>query len=225
MIILIMAAFAILAFFANMTIKSSGVRYTVTLLMFAGLILSVTALVGNMHDHYGMEKVTTTSKKVIHSAGAGDQGFGVLLYQNVGTDGKENVYIYRKSATDKKTTVSKPDLKTSSSRTDISGNKAYQVTQTTRFVYKSNGFKFLFGIAGNDHELKHRHVTYQVPATWIAMTTAQAEALPGKLAPKSAADKAAAEQQKKQLSALTQVNPDKAATLQVEQIKKILQGN
>lgn len=225
MIILIMAVFAIVAFFANMTIKSSGVRYAITLLMFTGLIVSVVALVANMHNHYGMEKVTTTTKKAIYSAASSDQGFGMLLYQNVGTNGKENVYIYRQSATDKKTTISKPDLKTSSSRTNITGNQAYQVTKTTRFVYKSSGFKLLFGIANNNHELQHRHVNYQVPATWITMTTVQAKALPGKLAANATADKASAEQQKKQLAVLAQTDPDKAATIQVEQIKKILQGN
>ena len=63
MIILIMALFAILAFLASMTIKKSGIRYAVTLIMFAGLILSVIMVIANMHDHYGMTSVTTTTKK------------------------------------------------------------------------------------------------------------------------------------------------------------------
>ncbi len=63
MVILIMALFAILAFLASMTIKKSGIRYAVTLIMFAGLILSVIMVIANMHDHYGMTSVTTTTKK------------------------------------------------------------------------------------------------------------------------------------------------------------------
>lgn len=223
MIILIMALFAILAFWTNMTIKKSGMRYAVTLVMFAGLILSVIMIVANMHDHYGMTSVTTTTKKEIYSAGPNEQNFGMLLYQPVGTNGKENAYIYKAATQNKKTTVAKPDLNTTTRQVDISGNKAYKVTKTTRFVYKLNGFKVLFGIAGNDGQIKHRQVTYQVPSTWVALTTEQAKSLPGKLTPKNAAEKTMAAQQQKQLSDLEKSNPDQAARLTVNQVKKVLQ--
>ena len=65
MIILIMAIFAILAFWANMVMKRPILRYLVTIIMFAGLIASVVAIVANMHDHYGMKTETTTVKKEI----------------------------------------------------------------------------------------------------------------------------------------------------------------
>ncbi|WP_294973910.1 DUF4811 domain-containing protein [uncultured Leuconostoc sp.] len=222
MIILIMALFALFAFFANMTIKKAGIRYTVTLFMFAGLIVSVIAMIANMHDHYGMTSVTTTTKREIYSAGPSTQNFGMLLYQNVGTNGQENVYIYREAANDKKTTVSKPNLDTRSKRVNVSGNQAYRVASTTRYVYKSKVFNLLFGIADNDKQVKHRQITYQLPATWVALTTTQAQSLASKLAPKSAAERTIAEQQQKQLSDLAKVNPDKAATLEVNQIKSVL---
>ncbi|AFS41111.1 DUF4811 domain-containing protein [Leuconostoc gelidum] len=223
MIILIMALFAIAAFLASMTIKKSGIRYAVTLVMFAGLILSVIMVIANMHDHYGMTSVTTTTKKEIHSAGPTTQNFGMLLYQQIGTDGKENAYIYKTAAQDKKTTVAKPDLNMTTSHVNVSGNKAYKVTKTTRFVYKSNGFKLLFGVANNDGEIKHRQVIYQVPPTWVALTTEQAKSLASKLAPKSAAERTIAAQQQRQLSDLAKSNPDQAARLTVNQVKKVLQ--
>lgn len=223
MIILILALFAISAFFANMTIKNSGMRYTVTLVLLGGLIISVVALVANMHDYYGMKSVTTTTKKEIYSAGQSNQNFGMLLYQGVGTNGQENVYIYKTSKTDKKTTLAKPDLNTTSKKVDISGNKAYRVVKTTRYEYKNNGFKFLFGIAGNNKQLKHRRVTYQVPPTWVALTTKQAKSLASKLTPKTTAERVAAAAQQKQLADLAKVDPDKAATLEANQVKKVLQ--
>lgn len=222
MIILIMALFAAVAFFGNMMIKSSPLRYLVTVLMFAGLIASVVAIVANMHDHYGMETETTTQKTQIFSAGSEQQSFGVLLYQTVGTSGKENAYIYKQVNTDKKVTISKPDLNTTSERENISGNKAYRVVETTRYVYKSDWYRLFFGIADNNRELKSKHVIYQVPDTWVAMTTKQAKSLPSKLAPKNDDEKAVVAAQQQQLAALAKTDPDKAATLQVQQVKKIL---
>ena len=109
------------------------------------------------------------------------------------------------------------------SHVNVSGNKAYKVTKTTRFVYKSNGFKLLFGVANNDGEIKHRQVIYQVPPTWVALTTEQAKSLASKLAPKSAAERTIAAQQQRQLSDLAKSNPDQAARLTVNQVKKVLQ--
>lgn len=222
MIILIMAIFAILAFWANMVMKKPILRYLVTIIMFAGLVVSVTAIVANMHDHYGMKTETTTVKKEIYSAGPAEQTFGVLLYQGVGSDGKENAYIYKASATASRVTVSKPDLKTSSRQVSVSGNKAYRIVKTTRYVYKTDLYRLLFGIADNDHQLKNYHIVYQVPDTWVAMTPEQAKALPAKMTPKSAEEKAAMAMQQQQLAALAKTDPDKAASLQAQQVKKIL---
>ena len=44
MIIIILAVFAVLAFWANMTIKSTVTRYVTVTVMFIGLILSVIAI-------------------------------------------------------------------------------------------------------------------------------------------------------------------------------------
>lgn len=223
MIIIILALFAILAFWANMTIKTVVVRYVTTAVMFVGLILSVIAMVANMHQHFGMKSVVTTTKTAIYSAGSAQQNFGVLLYQGVGTAGKENVYIYKASPKAVHTTLAKPDLNTTSSRVAVDGNKAYKVVRTTRYVYRNNAYKFLFGLADNNYQLKQRHVTYQVPATWVAMTPEQAKSLSAKMAPKTPEAQAGAAAQQAQLAALAQADPDKAATLQVVQIKKVLE--
>lgn len=225
MIIIIMAVFAVLAFFANMMIKPKGLRLTVTVVMFAGLVLSVVGIVANMHDHYGMTEEKKIVKKEIHSAGPSEQGFGLLLYQGVGTNGTENVYIYKNTKDATKNTVAKPDLHTTSDRAAINGTKAYKVTTTTRYVYQSSGWKLLFGIVGNNNQLKHRHVVYQIPNTWVALTTEQAQSLQSKMAPKTDKEKMIAAEQQKQLAALAQKDPNKAAMMQVQQIKEIYNIN
>ncbi|MFT8673884.1 DUF4811 domain-containing protein [Leuconostoc mesenteroides] len=222
MIILIMAVFALLGFLANMMLENRAIRLLTALIMFIGLIISVIGIVANMHDHYGMKAVTTTKKRQIYTAGDANQGFGMLLYQGVGTNGKENVYIYKTSSDAKKTFVAKPDLKTTSRRESIAGNKAYKVTKTTRWVYKNNTYKLLFGIADNNKSLKHRRTIYQVPSTWIALTTTQAKSLSAKMTPKTDAEKAAAAEQQKQLAELAQKDPDKAAQTQVKAVKAAL---
>ncbi|MGO0155159.1 DUF4811 domain-containing protein [Leuconostoc mesenteroides] len=223
MIILIMAAFALLGFLANMILENRVIRILTTLIMFIGLIISVIGIVANIHDHYGMKTVTTTKKEQIYTAGDVNQGFGMLLYQGVGTNGKENVYIYKTSSSDaKKNFVAKPDLKTTSRRENIAGNKAYKVTKTTRWVYKNNTYKLLFGIADNNKSLKHRRTIYQVPSTWIALTTTQAKSLSDKMTPKTDVEKAAAAEQQKKLADLAQKDPDRAAQVQIEAVKAAL---
>lgn len=223
MIIIILAVFAVLAFWANMTIKSTVTRYVTVTVMFIGLTLSVIAIVANMHSHFGMKTVVTTTKTEIYSAGSPQQQFGVLLYQSVGTAGKENVYIYKASPDAKKTTLAKPDLKTTSQRVAVAGDKAYKIVQTTRYVYRNNTYKFLFGWADNNHQLKHKHVIYQVPATWIAMTPDQAKSLAAKMAPKTPEEQAGAAAKQAKLAALAKIDPDRAARAQVDQIKQVLQ--
>nr|MWN21778.1 DUF4811 domain-containing protein [Leuconostoc lactis] len=78
--------------------------------------------------------------------------------------GKENVYIYKASPDAKKTTLAKPDLKTTSQRVAVAGDKAYKIVQTTRYVYRNNTYKFLFGWADNNHHKSTvaRYVTVTV---------------------------------------------------------------
>ncbi|HCH60209.1 MAG TPA: DUF4811 domain-containing protein, partial [Leuconostoc lactis] len=137
--------------------------------------------------------------------------------------GKENVYIYKASPDAKKTTLAKPDLKTNSQRVAVAGDKAYKIVQTTRYVYRNNTYKFLFGWADNNHQLKHKHVIYQVPATWIAMTPDQAKSLAAKMAPKTPEEQAGAAAKQAELAALAKIDPDRAARAQVDQIKQVLQ--
>ena len=108
MIIVILAVFAVLAFWTNMTIKSTVLRYVTATLMFIGLTLSVVAIVANMHSHFGMKTVVTTTKTEIYSAGITATTIWGTFVSKCWDSGKENVYIYKRlHRMPKKTTLGK----------------------------------------------------------------------------------------------------------------------
>ena len=78
-----------------MMLENRVIRLLTALIMFIGLIISVIGIVANMHDHYGMKAVTTTKTANLYSEGDANQGFGMLLYQGVGTNGKK-MFIFIK---------------------------------------------------------------------------------------------------------------------------------
>ncbi|HEY4399470.1 MAG TPA: DUF4811 domain-containing protein [Lactobacillaceae bacterium] len=233
MIILFLVIFAVLAFLSAFLIQNTPLRLVATTIMFAGVIASVVGIVANSHDQFGMDKVTTTTKRQIYTAGTKDQGFGMLLYQNIGTDGKSKAYIYRAKADDKDVTVTPKlsktmtleqtleNVKVSSKQVATSGNKAYVTTKKTEYVYKADWAKFLFGIANNDHQVIKVVNTYAVPANWLALSTDQAATLKSKQADLKK-QAMANPQQAMALAQLQKTNPDKAAALQVQSIKKVL---
>ncbi|MDF7637532.1 DUF4811 domain-containing protein [Leuconostocaceae bacterium ESL0958] len=169
MIIFLIFIFLVLTFISWMLISKGSLRYPLTLIFAALTVVSIAGVIANMHEHYGMEVQTKTTKKEIYSA-QGQNNYGILSYQQIGTSGKEKVYVYRASADAQKPVTAKPDLQTSTKIENIDGNKAYQVTKAQRYVYKNNFYKFMFGIAGNNYDLKHRDVSYQLPANWLAMS-------------------------------------------------------
>ncbi|CAK8054344.1 DUF4811 domain-containing protein [Eupransor demetentiae] len=192
MIILLLLIFVIFAFYTILYLEKPLWRILGGVIGFAGIIASVALITANMHDHFGMKTETVTSKTQIYSAAstASSDDYGVLLYQPLGTNGKENVYIYRSQKNSLQPKPTEPDLKTTTKRQSISGEKAYLYTKTTRYVYKNGFWSFLFGWADNNKEIKTRTQTYQIPDNWIALSTAQAKQLQKKLKadPSSASD-------------------------------------
>ncbi|MFC4761254.1 DUF4811 domain-containing protein [Fructobacillus durionis] len=219
MIIILFILFVILAFLSLMLIKNRAVRVISTLVSFVLVALSIVLIVANAHDHYGMDVKAKTAKTQIYSAQ--DQNtYGVLAYQPVGTSGREKAFVYKAKADAKKTTVAKPDLKTSTQIQNVDGNQAFQVTTTKEYVYKNDFYKFLFGWAGNNHDVKSKVVTYQVPATWIALSAQDGAKLKAVLSAKvSDPDFISWMKQNKETAA---TDPDQAARDAVSYYKNIL---
>lgn len=208
MIIVLLILFVVLAFLSIMLIKDRKLRISATLLSFLAVAASLVLITGNAHDHWGMKVKTTTNKVQIYSA-QGQNTYGVLAYQAVGTSGREKAYVYKAAANSLKATVAKPDLKTSTAIEHIDGNQAFQVTKTKEYVYENGFYQFLFGWAGNNHDVKSKVVTYQVPGTWIALLAQDGVKLKAMLVAKMQdADFVSWIQQNKQEA---EENPDQAA--------------
>lgn len=99
MIIIIMFGAAVALFVSVMFINSRNRRIVWTVI-FGLLFVAATALMGlNYSRHFGMHQVTTTTSKTVYSA-AGK--LPLALYQPVGTNGQDNVLIYKTSQDQKK---------------------------------------------------------------------------------------------------------------------------
>ncbi|KRL03593.1 DUF4811 domain-containing protein [Liquorilactobacillus capillatus] len=176
MIVVTLIFGAIATFISFIYIEKIMPRLICTLI--AGIILlgSVWGVVSNYHGHFGMYKVTTATTQRVYSTDPTGKT-QMLLFQPIGTAGKENVYIYAKKAHAKKTSHTKADEYTNNKLTRTTNKKAYLKRTEVRWRYKSAAFKFWFGIAGNNNQLVKRTNRFYVPKTWFVLTVKQAKEL------------------------------------------------
>ncbi|GAB5054265.1 DUF4811 domain-containing protein [Pediococcus parvulus] len=176
MIIVAVVVLAIALFISMVSISKPFIRWTVSIVLAALLGLSLVLIVLNDSDHFGMEKVTTTKTTDLISVSPSKQ-LKMLLYQDVGTSSKNRVYIYKENASQKKPITTNPDPSKTSNKVKVISGTPRVVTKTTRWVYKSSGYKLWFGIAGNDHKLvKHRNAL-EINKDWLTLSSAQAKKL------------------------------------------------
>lgn len=171
LVILVISAIALLISFVYTSRNS--VRLPLTIVFGLLLVGSVVFISKNDNQHYGMVKTTTTKTSKLASVSENKQ-LNLLLYQSVGSADKHRVYVYKQTASQKKTQHTKADVKVTN-RVKTSQATPKLVTKTTRWTYKSNAMKFWFGIAGNDHELISTRNTFYVNADWAVLSSSQAK--------------------------------------------------
>lgn len=172
--ILILLIISALCFFLfnNVFLNNKMIHRIVTIVSFIVLVLSATLITLNFHNHYGMKKVTTTENSELTSS---SDNLGMLLYQPIGTSGKDNVVIYKTSDDQKKPTTTSTDENTN--HIINNAKEAKLVTKTTRYEYNSKWNKFWFDLAQKPTRIKTVNYFY-VPKDWLTLTTNQAKALP-----------------------------------------------
>lgn len=164
--------------FAAVTIgmRLSKVKYglvAVTLLMVLSALAMLTV---NDVSYWGMTKRTTTVDKPLSSA-ADIQGTETVLYQALG-NGQEKVFIYKTTDKQKKVTTTKADVSVTN-KVVRNTNILHPIlkTKTVRYVYKNDFYKFLFaGINGNNRYVKQTN-TFEVPTSWVILSTKQVKQL------------------------------------------------
>ncbi|ARQ92397.1 DUF4811 domain-containing protein [Levilactobacillus brevis] len=215
MIIVTLVICAILAFYFYVYLSNRVVANTLTILAVAGVVASIFFIVKNDHDHYGMHNVTETKTQRIYSASP-SKNLPMMLYQSIGTADKHRVYVYKTSASAKKTNHTRAKVTTSNTVKRTTGHNRIVTIKTYR-EYKNSTAKFWFGLADNGHQYVKEHNIIYINKNWTVLSAPQAKKLQKLASSKSyqAKQKAAATAYvKKAVMAAMMKNPSMTAAQQ-----------
>lgn len=176
MILILLVIGALCFFLAFMFTNRAATRALALLVSGVVLIGSIVLMVANYHEHYGMKKVTTTTTQKIYSA-SGSSSMNMALYKQVGTSGKNNVYIYDVKENQKAPSHTKADEYTTNHVNWTNKANATLTTKVTRWEYKSDFYSLLFKWSGMDGTMVKRVYTFNLPKTWVKLSTTQAAKL------------------------------------------------
>lgn len=174
MITIIMFLGAIAFFVSIMFAPNMRTRWIlglITGLIFVGSTVIITA---NFHDHWGMKRITTTKTQKIYSASSQMQ---LILYQPVGTSGKDNVYIYQTKPRQKTPQHTQANEFTTNRLVWTDSDQATLTVKETRWRFKNDFYKVLFAGSKMDGKLVSRTNTFRYPKTFVKISVKQAQAL------------------------------------------------
>lgn len=174
MITIIMFLGAIAFFAAIMFSPSNRTRWLLGMisgLIFVGSTLMITA---NFHEHWGMKQVTTTKTQKIYSTSSQMQ---LALYQQVGTSGKDNVYVYQTKPRQKTPQHTQANEFTTNRLVWTDSDQATLAFKETRWRFKNDFYKVLFAGSKMDGHLISRTNTFRYPKTFVKISVKQAQAL------------------------------------------------
>ena len=160
MITIIMFLGAIAFFAAIMFSPSNRTRWLLGMisgLIFVGSTLMITA---NFHEHWGMKQVTTTKTQKIYSTSSQMQ---LALYQQVGTSGKDNAYIYQTKPRQKTPQHTQANEFTTNRLVWTDSDQATLTVKETRWRFKNDFYKVLFAGSKMDGHLISRTNTFRYP--------------------------------------------------------------
>ncbi len=168
--VIILLIIACLALFASaMFIKQSGVRIVAVLVSVILLVGSTTLMVLNYHSHFGMKKVTMTTTKMVAPVA---KQLPIALYQPLGTDGKEEVLLYRNNPTGK-VQHTKADENITSKMKFANVQSPTMTVKKTRWQFKNNFYKTLFMWSGMNGTLAKQQTTITYPQEFVKVTPRQ----------------------------------------------------
>ena len=174
MITIIMFLGAIAFFAAIMFSPSNRTRWLLGMisgLIFVGSTLMITA---NFHEHWGMKQVTTTKTQKIYSTSSQMQ---LALYQQVGTSGKDNVYVYQTKPRQKTPQHTQANEFTTNRLVWTDSDQATLTFKETRWRFKNDFYKVLFAGSKMDGHLISRTNTFRYPKTFVKISVKQAQTL------------------------------------------------
>lgn len=221
MVIILTFLGAVCFFCSVMFINQKNLRRTLEIITGVIFVAATALMTMNYSHHFGMEKVTTTKVQRIFSAS--NSSMPLALYQPVGKNGQDDVYIYNTKARQKTANHTQANEYTSSNIKWVRNVEPRMVTKETRWQYKNNFYKFLYAWSGMDGTLVKRTNTLEYPRTYVKLTTKQA----GKLSKfaNSTAGKQAQKQAKQQgqvfVTSKVQAAMKKNPQMTAEQIQQV----
>lgn len=204
------AFFVSIMFAPNM--RTRWILGLITGLIFVGSTVIITA---NFHEHWGMKQVTTTKTQKIYSTSSQMQ---LALYQQVGTSGKDNVYVYQTKPRQKTPQHTQANEFTTNRLVWTDSDQATLTFKETRWRFKNDFYKVLFAGSKMDGHLISRTNTFRYPKTFVKISVKQAQALKSPTAQAQLKTQAAAYVTAK-IQAAKQQNPD----LTEAQLQKLTQ--
>ena len=184
MIIVILILAAILFIYFNV-IPGKGH----TIISWLSLIvtsLCILGIVAHDYNHWGMKTETQISKQSLVSSAT--PNLPLLLYQPLG-NGTEKVYLYKTNNEQKKPNAIKLDKVSTEIKHSAQANLQIE---TTRYVYRDDFSRIMFGIFAHNNELKQRKYIFTIPSSWKVISTKDMKKLQKQLEEKMQAQKAAA---------------------------------
>ncbi|EFR44860.1 DUF4811 domain-containing protein [Streptococcus pseudoporcinus] len=234
MILLIIIVATVLSFITWMYIPKQPIRYLLGTLSLLSLLASTLYLTDHFVNHRGMTVDTKVTKQEIYSAGDVKANFGLLITQKIGRQSNHHILIYRDHKADQKPRAHfvpnkkkiNEAIKISANYKQVGSDKAYLITTTKRYVWKTHFDKLMFGFGGENNELISQKAEAIIPKDyWLVLTPKQAQQLT-RLAPQLKADQEKALKANPQIAfkmhVLAKENPKALSKLQVEQLKKAL---
>jgi len=176
MIIVSIIICAVLSYYFAVFVNNKKVGYPLSFTFVALFILSLILLISNEYGHLGMKQTTKEATYQIQSV---QKKSNLLLKKELGSNGKEDVYIYRTPETvnAKKPQTTKVDVNVKNVVKTGNYSAATLTKKTTRWEYKNGFYAFLFGISKNNKEFVKQHNTFKVGNDWLVLTTTQASQL------------------------------------------------
>ncbi|APX71246.1 DUF4811 domain-containing protein [Companilactobacillus allii] len=175
MIIVLILLSVVLAFYFAVFIQNKKVGYSLMAVSIVVFLCGLVMLISNEYNHFGMHKVTSEKTEQIQTV---QKGNNILLYKELGTSGKEDVYIYRRPETAKAKNPDHTKAKLNVTNKVKKGASSNTLAQkTTRWEYKNGFYSFLFGISGNDKEFVKQTNTFHIGDDWLVLSTTQAAKL------------------------------------------------
>ena len=148
--------------------------------------LCILGIVAHDYNHWGMKTETQISKQSLVSSAT--PNLPLLLYQPLG-NGTEKVYLYKTNNEQKKPNAIKLDKVSTEIKHSAQANLQIE---TTRYVYRDNFSRIMFGVFSYNNELKQRKYIFTIPSSWKVISTKDMKKLQKQLEEKMQAQKAAA---------------------------------